>query len=74
MERYKILQLQHRHICDMVSLYLGIEPNEVLEGVADDNNYVDLLERFVTEGGKSAIMFYYQDGEPPELSEILFLE
>ncbi|KAI4469355.1 male fertility factor kl5 [Holotrichia oblita] len=51
----------------MVALYLGIDSNEVFEGVLDDPVHVTLLESFCKPDGRFAIMFYYQDGDPPPI-------
>lgn len=51
----------------MISLYLGLEGNEVLDGVVDDERYCELVDDLLKENGRSAIMFYYQDGGPPTM-------
>lgn len=60
--RFQDLQLTHRQICDMVAIYLGLEPNDVLEGVADDPDHLTLLNALVYGNSRKAVMFYYQDG------------
>ncbi|KAG5892027.1 hypothetical protein JTB14_024467 [Gonioctena quinquepunctata] len=62
--RYQELQMTHRHICDMVGIYLGIEPNEVMEGVIDDPYHLELMENLIEKGRTRCILFYYQDGPP----------
>ncbi|KAF2888607.1 hypothetical protein ILUMI_17566 [Ignelater luminosus] len=66
-QRLQSLQMPHRHICDMVATYLNVETNAVLDGVADAKSHVDLLESFLTAGGRQAILFYYQDGPAYEI-------
>lgn len=56
--------MPHRHICDMISIYLGIEPNEVMEGVIDEQLQVELLENFLDKGKTRRLLFFYQDGPP----------
>ncbi|KAJ8919736.1 hypothetical protein NQ315_006264 [Exocentrus adspersus] len=63
-QRYQELQLPHRHVCDMVAMYLGIEPNEVMDGVIDDASYLDLLQSLLDKTGVKCVLFYYQDGPP----------
>ncbi|XP_072395911.1 dynein axonemal heavy chain 8 [Diabrotica undecimpunctata] len=60
--RYQEMQLPHRHICDMIAIYLGIEPNEVLEFIIDHPKPLDLLNSFLGKDGPMAILFYYQSG------------
>ncbi|CAG9839792.1 unnamed protein product [Diabrotica balteata] len=60
--RYQEMQLPHRHICDMIAIYLGIEPNEVLEFIIDHSKPLDLLNSFLGKDGPMAILFYYQSG------------
>lgn len=67
LERQSIINLTHRHIVDMVALYLDIESSEVIDGVLDDESYVPLIESLTRPGGRYGIMFYYQDGEPPAI-------
>lgn len=62
--RFQELQLTHRQICDMVAIYLDLEPNDVLEGVADDAEHLRLMNSLIDPNGRKAIMFYYQDGPP----------
>nr|CAH7731320.1 unnamed protein product [Callosobruchus chinensis] len=62
--RYSDLQLPQRHVCDMVAMYLGLEPNEVMEGVIDDQLQVDLLNDLLDNGPLKCIFYYYQDGPP----------
>lgn len=60
--RFQELQLTHRQVCDMVALYLGMEPNDVLEGVADDAEHLALLNDLIYGDRRKSVMFYYQDG------------
>nr|CAI5817756.1 unnamed protein product [Callosobruchus analis] len=62
--RYSELQLPQRHICDMVAMYLGLEPNDVMEGVIDDQVQLDLLNELLENGILKCIFYYYQDGPP----------
>ncbi|KAL1516507.1 hypothetical protein ABEB36_000416 [Hypothenemus hampei] len=60
--RYQELQLPHRHICDMVANYLGIDVNDVMEGTADDDASIELLNFFLNKGNLKCILMFYQDG------------
>lgn len=64
MQRYQELQLPHRHVCDMVAMYWGIEPNDVMDGVIDDPEYLYLLQSFLDKGKNMCILFFCQDGPP----------
>lgn len=72
--RYNELQMTHRHVCDMVSMYLGLEPNEVMEGVIDDQAQVELFEKFLYKGSTRTLFFFYQDGPPYSIGEIYFIQ
>ncbi|XP_019756852.1 dynein axonemal heavy chain 8 [Dendroctonus ponderosae] len=60
--RFQELQLPQRHICDMVANYLGIEANDVLEGAADEDSFIQLLNSLLEKGGTKSLLFFYQDG------------
>lgn len=60
--RYQNLQMTHRHICDMVGIYLGIDSSEVLDGVADDELHLVYFDEFLSQRQRKSLMFYYQDG------------
>lgn len=51
----------------MVATYLNVNTNVVIDGVADAKAHVDLLESFLTAGGRQAVLFYYQDGAAYEI-------
>lgn len=46
----------------MVSMYLGLEPNDILDGVADDDGHVELLGAMLDKTGHRCCLFFYQDG------------
>ncbi|CAG9764101.1 unnamed protein product [Ceutorhynchus assimilis] len=46
----------------MVATYLGIEPNEVLEGAADDDAFIYLMNNLLEKSGTKCIFLFYQDG------------
>lgn len=73
MERYQGLQMHHRHVCDIVAIYWGIEPNEVLDGIIDDNSTLPMFHNLFDEGGRRALMLFYQEGDPPVLGDV-FIE
>ncbi|XP_030752815.1 dynein heavy chain 8, axonemal [Sitophilus oryzae] len=62
--RYQELQLPQRHVCDMVAMYLGLDPNLIMEGAIDDDTYIHLLNYFLDKNGTRAILIIYQDGPP----------
>lgn len=72
--RYNELQMTHRHICDMVSMYLGLEPNEVMEGVIDEQAQVELFDKFLYKGRTRTLLFFYQDGPPYSMGKIYILK
>lgn len=72
--RFQELQLPHRHICDMISMYLNTDPNEMMEGVVDDQRHLDLLQDLLVKNGRKCIFFFYQDGPPYPLGMIFLFE
>lgn len=70
--RFQELQMPHRHLCDMVALNLGIEPNEVMDGVIDEQLQVELLENFLNKGKTRCLIFFYQDGPPYSIGKSVF--
>ncbi|CAG9816206.1 unnamed protein product [Phaedon cochleariae] len=62
--RYQEMQLPHRHVCDMVGTSLGLELNDVMDGVVDDSYHLELLQSLLEKGRTKCILFYYQDGPP----------
>lgn len=61
------LQMQHRHVLDMVAFYLGVDPNEVVDGVLDDANTLPYFLNLFVEHGKACCLVYYQVGDNPPL-------
>ncbi|XP_050311595.1 dynein axonemal heavy chain 8 [Anthonomus grandis grandis] len=62
--RYQELQLPQRHVCDMVSIYFGIEQNDVMEGAADEDSSIQLLNSIMDKDGTKTLLVYLQDGPP----------
>lgn len=46
----------------MVAMYLGLEPNDILEGIADDDLHVELLGGLLEKTGPKCCLVFYQDG------------
>ncbi|EEB13574.1 ciliary dynein heavy chain, putative [Pediculus humanus corporis] len=51
----------------MVATLFGIEYKVVEEGVIDNDQHIKLLESLTEEGGRRAVVFLYQEMEPPPL-------
>lgn len=64
-----LLRNQHRFVIEMVADYLSIEPDIVMNGVIDYARHIELMDSLFAEGGRRAIMFYYQIGDPPEVGK-----
>lgn len=43
-------------------MYLGLEPNDILDGVADDDGHVELLGAILEKTGPRCCLVFYQDG------------
>lgn len=67
--RFQELQMPHRQICDMVGIYLSLEPNEVMDGVIDDQAHLDVLDDFLIKSRTRCLLFFYQDGPPYPIGE-----
>lgn len=46
----------------MVANYLGIDANEVLEGAADDDSFIQSLNSLLEKVGTKCVIFFYQEG------------
>lgn len=53
----------------MISIYFGIDPNEVMEGVIDDPFHINLLENFLNKSKAMCLFFFYQDGPPFQMGK-----
>lgn len=71
MGRLSAIKMQHRQILDMVSTLFGIDYKVVEEGVIDDPLHIRLIESLTEEGGRRAVIFLYQEMEPPPLGKSL---
>lgn len=60
----QMMQITHRHVCDMVATYFNVEAAEVLENVVDSGGQVGLLEDFFAKQGELAIIFYFHQMGP----------
>lgn len=58
-----------RFVIEMVAEYLGLETDVVLNEVIDYEEQVDILNSLFVPGGRCAVLFYYQDGTPPEIGK-----
>lgn len=50
---------------DVVAMHLMVDARDVKEGILDSQANVDLLESFISEGGRQAIIFCHQELPPP---------
>lgn len=66
-----LLKQQHRYVIEMVAEYLDVELEVILHGVIDYASHIEILDSFFAEGGRRAVLFYYQDGSPPEMGNSL---
>lgn len=62
----------HRFICEVVGEHYGLECEEIVEGVIDDDQYVQLLDEFVKKDGRMAVMFFYGEFQHPSAGNLLF--
>lgn len=67
-QRISSLGANHRYVLEIVADLNNTDTEEVVMGVADDNQYVDLLNSVMTKGGSRACMISYaqMEGYPPE--------
>lgn len=59
----------HRFVCEVVGEHYGLECDEVVDGVIDDDQYVQLLDEFIKKDGRMALMFFYGEFQHPPLGE-----
>lgn len=67
MDRLSGLQMQHRHVLEMVAIYLGLESNEVMDGAIDDASTLPYFLNTFVENGKPLCIIYYQEADYPSL-------
>lgn len=59
----------HRFVCEVVGEHYGLECDEVVDGVTDDDRYVQLVDEFNKKDGRMAIMFFYGEFQHPPIGE-----
>lgn len=67
MERVNLLQMQHRHVIDIVAFYWNMESVEVLDGIVDNASTLPFFLNIFVEYGRSLCILYNQEGSPPPL-------
>lgn len=68
--RFQELQLPQRYLCDMVAIYWGLDPSEIMDSVIDSQLHVDIINSFLNKDGLTSFMFYCQEGHAYELGRI----
>ncbi|XP_024940596.1 dynein heavy chain 8, axonemal [Cephus cinctus] len=59
------LKTTHRHVLEMVAYILNTDPSILEEGIIDKDEYVNAFTSFFAEGGRQAVVIYYQPMPPP---------
>jgi hypothetical protein len=59
------LDTQHIYLMEIVATHLDLRPKDVEEFVIDSQDFLDILNSFFERKGAKAVMFCYQDSDPP---------
>lgn len=51
---------RERYVIDIVGDILGIDSEELVEGICDEEKYIEILESFFEASGRNAIVIGYQ--------------
>ncbi|KAL6445584.1 hypothetical protein ACFW04_000844 [Cataglyphis niger] len=63
--RQGLLKITHRHVLETAAYILNTDAEVLEEGVLDKDDYVNVFSNFFIEGGKQAIIVYFQPMTPP---------
>lgn len=59
----------HRFVCEVVGEHYGLECDEVVDGVIDDDKFVQLLDEFAKKDERMAVMFFYNEFQHPPVGK-----
>ncbi|XP_029675665.1 LOW QUALITY PROTEIN: dynein heavy chain 8, axonemal-like [Formica exsecta] len=63
--RQGLLTVTHRHVLETAAYILNTDAEVLEEGILDKDDYVNVFSSFFAEGGKQAIIVYFQSMNPP---------
>ncbi|XP_067209496.1 dynein axonemal heavy chain 8 [Linepithema humile] len=63
--RQGLLKVTHRHVLEMVAYILNTDAEMLEEGILDKDEYVNVFSNFFAEGGRQAILIYFQPMSSP---------
>uniref|UniRef100_A0A0C9S0T9 Dnahc8_0 protein n=1 Tax=Fopius arisanus TaxID=64838 RepID=A0A0C9S0T9_9HYME len=63
--RQGLLKTTHRHILDIAAFMLETDSNVLEDGILDKDEYIETFNDFFMEGGRRAVLIYYQPMVPP---------
>lgn len=64
------LDTHHLFLIEIISYHLDMKPKDIEEFVIDSADYMANLDSFFDKKGKKAVIFVYQDADPPGLGII----
>lgn len=64
-ERRGNLEMQHQYLIEQIAMHLNLKSKDVEEFIIDSPLYMDLIESFFEKKGNKAIVFSYQEADPP---------
>ncbi|KAK9893078.1 hypothetical protein WA026_023570 [Henosepilachna vigintioctopunctata] len=73
-ERSSSLGPHHRHICEMIAALLEVSIEEVVDGVVDSNESLQLMQNFVERNTKQMVIAFYVLDEPEVRGSIFRLD
>ncbi|XP_045464438.1 dynein axonemal heavy chain 8-like isoform X2 [Harmonia axyridis] len=59
-DRLSSIDVHHRHICELVALFLNAKVEDVIDAVANTSESMNTMETFLDKGGTMGVVFYLQ--------------
>ncbi|KAL3273622.1 hypothetical protein HHI36_015054 [Cryptolaemus montrouzieri] len=67
-ERLSNISLHHRHICEMVSIFLDVSVDDVVDSVIDTKLSMAAMDSFLEKDTRDMSVLFYLQHESPRLS------
>lgn len=57
--RHTRLDSVHRQLIEIAAEHMNLSPDEIIEGIIDEDNHIDIIDHFLSENGSRSLFFYY---------------
>ncbi|KAJ9594443.1 hypothetical protein L9F63_014128 [Diploptera punctata] len=65
--RSSSLLAQHRHVLEMVAMYMNLDYRDIEDGVLDADIHIKLLDSLFAVGGRKAVLIFYSEMDLPSV-------